>query len=288
MVQDQQVADLLGEVDDVVEDAGQGMDVLALEGNDERRLEVRQDLVVDVVAAMLQVAQPVGGRGRVGEVAQLGFQHARALGRDGRLGRKEFVELQIRRDEAEAHRGGADVSCMASAYGVSPPTRTVAAHGVRRTAPSSGRGWCDGLRVARPRRGGPPGTIRRSRRRSAGAGGTRRLAATPDAWASADLQFDRDGGWSGRSAGAGPWSIGIGGLTLELRPTDAGQVGLFPEHAAMLPWLRGTPGRTPVLNLFAYTGLATLALAAAGAAVAHVDASRPTVAWARRNAELSG
>ena len=43
-----------------------------------------------------------------------------------------------------------------------------------------------------------------------------------------------------------------------------------------------------VLHLFAYTGLATLAMAAAGAAVVHVDASRPTVAWARRNAELSG
>jgi len=109
----------------------------------------------------------------------------------------------------------------------------------------------------------------------------------PDAWASADLRFDRDRGWSGRSAGAGSWSIGIDGLTLELRATGAGQVGLFPEHAAMLPWLRERPAG-PVLNLFAYTGLVTLALAAAGAAVAHVDSSRPTVAWARRNAERSG
>ena len=64
----------------------------------------------------------------------------------------------------------------------------------------------------------------------------------PDAWASADLRFDRDRGWTGPGAGEGPWSIEIGGLTLELRPTDAGQVGLFPEHAAMLPWLRGTTG----------------------------------------------
>jgi 23S rRNA (cytosine1962-C5)-methyltransferase len=55
----------------------------------------------------------------------------------------------------------------------------------------------------------------------------------------------------------------------------------------MLPWLQAQ-GATRVLNLFAYTGLATLALASAGAAVTHVDASRPTVAWARRNAELSG
>ena len=98
-----------------------------------------------------------------------------------------------------------------------------------------------------------------------------------------------------------PWPIEIDGLTLELRATEAGQVGLFPEHAAMLPWLRERvaartrrpatdPRPTPpaVLHLFAYTGLATLALAAAGASVVHVDASRPTVAWARRNAERSG
>ena len=50
----------------------------------------------------------------------------------------------------------------------------------------------------------------------------------PDAWAAADLRFDRDRGWSGPGADAGPWPIEIGGLTLELRATDAGQVGLFP------------------------------------------------------------
>jgi 23S rRNA (cytosine1962-C5)-methyltransferase len=109
----------------------------------------------------------------------------------------------------------------------------------------------------------------------------------PDAWADADLRFDRDRGWSGSGADAGPWPIAIAGATFELRATDAGHVGLFPEHAAMLPWLLDqAPG--PVLNLFAYTGLVTLSLAAAGASVAHVDSSRPTVAWARRNAERSG
>ncbi len=109
----------------------------------------------------------------------------------------------------------------------------------------------------------------------------------PDAWTAADLRFDRDRGWSGPGAGEGPWPIDIVGVTMELRATDAGQVGLFPEHAAMLPWLRGRhPG--PVLNLFAYTGLVTLALAAAGTSVTHVDSSRPTVAWARHNAELAG
>ncbi len=128
-------------------------------------------------------------------------------------------------------------------------------------------------------------------RPSPGALGSR---AEPDTWLDADLRFDRDGGWSGPAATDGPWPIEIDGLSLELRATDAGQVGVFPEHAAMLPWLRGEiaarvgqPGVT-VLHLFAYTGLATLALAAAGAAVTHVDASRPAVGWARHNADLSG
>ncbi len=113
----------------------------------------------------------------------------------------------------------------------------------------------------------------------------------PAAWRDADLRFDREHGWTGPAAAAGSWTTALDGpgrdLTLELRPTDAGQVGFFPEHLAMLPWLAGRDAAT-VLNLFAYTGLATLALARDGAAVTHVDASRPAVAWARRNAALSG
>lgn len=116
----------------------------------------------------------------------------------------------------------------------------------------------------------------------------------PTAWRAADLRFDRDRGWSGEVDVAEPWPIEIDGLALELRATEAGQVGLFPEHAAMLPWLRDRVATSkaaepaPVLHLFAYTGLATLALVAAGASVVHVDSSKPTVAWARRNAERSG
>ena len=129
-----------------------------------------------------------------------------------------------------------------------------------------------------------------------GALGARR---EPEAWRDADLRFDRESGWTGGAAVLAPWSIEIDALTLELKATHAGQVGLFPEHAAMLPWLRARvaarvgddpkgDGPPSVLHLFAYTGLATLAMAAAGASVTHVDASRPTVAWARRNAERSG
>ncbi len=122
-------------------------------------------------------------------------------------------------------------------------------------------------------------------RPSPGALGERR---DPAAWRAASLRFERERGWLGPAAGAEPWTMEVDGLTVELRRTDAGQVGLFPEHTAMLPWLRENAAGATVLHLFAYTGLATLALAAAGAAVTHVDAARPAVAWARRNAELSG
>jgi len=121
----------------------------------------------------------------------------------------------------------------------------------------------------------------------------------PGPWLGADLRFDRDRGWTGPAALDGAWPIDLEGLTLELRPTDAGQVGLFPEHLAMVPWLQaqvagraaaarasGRSGPT-TLNLFAYTGLATLVMTVAGGMTTHVDSARPAVAWARRNAELS-
>lgn len=120
----------------------------------------------------------------------------------------------------------------------------------------------------------------------------------PAGWAAADLRYDPAAGPAGRWASAGPlpqrWVVSLAGLRIELRPAAGGQVGLFAEHAAHWPWLADriaarAPGAAPVrvLHLFAYTGATTLALARAGAAVAHVDASRPAVAWARRNASLS-
>ena len=120
----------------------------------------------------------------------------------------------------------------------------------------------------------------------------------PAAWTGAHLRFDPGAGWSGPAWPAEPWPVEIGGLTMEVRPTDSGGVGLYPEHATNVPWLEaavaarfgsGTAGGAPrVLNLFAHSGLATLALARAGASVAHVDGARSAVAWARRNATLSG
>lgn len=107
--------------------------------------------------------------------------------------------------------------------------------------------------------------------------------------------------------------MSIDGLTMELRPTASGGLGIYPEHAANLAWLAGQvagrgqaaakagagadgvapqdaplPAQPQVLNLFAHTGLATLALARAGASVVHVDGAKSAVDWARRNATLSG
>jgi 23S rRNA (cytosine1962-C5)-methyltransferase len=110
-------------------------------------------------------------------------------------------------------------------------------------------------------------------------------------WRRADLRFDRDRGWSGRSDVAEPWPVELDGVTLELRPTESGQVGLYPEHLRFWPWLRDAVSdreAASVLHLFAATGATTLALARAGARVTHVDGARGAVTWARRNAILSG
>jgi 23S rRNA (cytosine1962-C5)-methyltransferase len=81
-------------------------------------------------------------------------------------------------------------------------------------------------------------------------------------------------------------------LVFELRRTDFGHLGLFPEQADNWKWLTGVIAAAgkplKVLNLFAYTGGSTLAACAAGAEVVHIDAAKNVVAWARKNAELSG
>ncbi len=86
-------------------------------------------------------------------------------------------------------------------------------------------------------------------------------------------------------------------LTFRLKPFSFKHTGLFPEQAVNWEWfsqiirdsLAKNPDRQPrVLNLFAYTGGATLAAAAAGAAVTHVDASKGMVSWAKENAAASG
>ena len=88
------------------------------------------------------------------------------------------------------------------------------------------------------------------------------------------------------------WSIHYRNLTFQLKPFSFKHTGLFPEQAANWDWfseLIKKAGRpVKVLNLFAYTGGATIAAAAAGASVTHVDASKGMVTWARENAASSG
>ncbi len=87
------------------------------------------------------------------------------------------------------------------------------------------------------------------------------------------------------------WTVSYRALTFKLKPFSFKHTGLFPEQAVNWDWMAqkvrqaGRPVRA--LNLFAYTGGATLALAEAGAAVTHVDASKGMVGWAKENAAVS-
>ena len=92
------------------------------------------------------------------------------------------------------------------------------------------------------------------------------------------------------------WSIQYGELTFHLKPFSFKHTGLFPEQAANWDWfssiirkaVKDTGRPVKVLNLFAYTGGATIAAAKAGASVTHVDASKGMVTWAKENAVSSG
>lgn len=100
------------------------------------------------------------------------------------------------------------------------------------------------------------------------------------------------GQWQFRKDLPDRWTIGYGPLKFHIRPTNFKHTGLFPEQAVNWSWMMdrirnaGRPIR--VLNLFAYTGGATVAAAAAGAEVCHVDAAKGMVQWAKENAQLSG
>ena len=115
-------------------------------------------------------------------------------------------------------------------------------------------------------------------------------------WKNANARYIRSnkggGHWEEYGGNKSDWTISYGDLKFFIRPTGFKHTGLFPEQAVnwdMCSDLIKNSGRTiNVLNLFAYTGGATLACAAAGANVCHVDASKGMVSWARENAQLSG
>ncbi len=115
------------------------------------------------------------------------------------------------------------------------------------------------------------------------------------AWKRADGRYLRShtgGGHWEKKALPENWRIRYGPLTFQVKPMNFKHTGLFPEQAANWDFVMdkiqsaGRPVR--VLNLFAYTGGATVACAKAGASVCHVDAAKGMVAWGKENARLSG
>jgi len=121
----------------------------------------------------------------------------------------------------------------------------------------------------------------------------------PELWDKAAAEFswsENKGSWVTRGAVPDPWIVGWHGLSAFARLTPFKHVGIFPEQAPNWAWtgekiaaLRTAGTESPaVLNLFGYTGIASVAAAQAGAKVTHVDASKQSVAWAKDNAAVSG
>lgn len=119
----------------------------------------------------------------------------------------------------------------------------------------------------------------------------------PQLWQTATDRFERRGSqgiWkSPQPRDDDSWEWASPSFRLQLKLTPFGHIGLFPEQMANWLWLArqlAAPSSAPVrlLNLFAYTGGSTLAAAAGGAEVTHVDSARNIVQWARRNATFSG
>lgn len=118
-----------------------------------------------------------------------------------------------------------------------------------------------------------------------------------DRWRGADAHYIRSstggGHWETKKRLPESWTVDYGELTFGIKMMGFKHTGLFPEQATNWDWfseiIRNCGRETVnVLNLFAYTGGATMAASKAGAAVCHVDASRGMVGWAKENAQLSG
>ena len=114
-------------------------------------------------------------------------------------------------------------------------------------------------------------------------------------WNDRDARYHRsESGGGSWDKGALPsnWRVRYGELTFLVKPMNFKHTGLFPEQAANWDWamakIRSAGRPVSVLNLFAYTGGATVACAKAGAQVCHVDAAKGMVAWGKENAAASG
>ncbi len=117
----------------------------------------------------------------------------------------------------------------------------------------------------------------------------------PEKWATAQAVFSRvneKAGWKMNTEVPERWQISLADLKFWIKPTSFKHTGLFPEQVGNWNWIRETiknsGKKVSVLNLFGYTGGASLAAAQAGADVCHVDGSKAAVTWARENAEISG
>ena len=115
----------------------------------------------------------------------------------------------------------------------------------------------------------------------------------PQLWETAHAVYHRSSTGGGRWEYKKPlperWEIGYEGLRFYVRPTGFKHTGLFPVQSANWQFMMDVlSGGEEVLNLFAYTGGATMAAAKAGARLTHVDAARSMVAWAKENAALCG
>lgn len=121
-----------------------------------------------------------------------------------------------------------------------------------------------------------------------------RTARTDPRWKKYDARYFRStsggGKWSDHHL-PDRWKINYGALTFNVKPMNFKHTGVFPEQAAnwdyIIDSIQHANRPISVLNLFAYTGGATLAAAAAGASVCHVDAAKGMVAWAKENALAS-
>lgn len=113
----------------------------------------------------------------------------------------------------------------------------------------------------------------------------------PDKWKTANATYKRSktggGAWNYKTKLPASWQIKYKNLIFNIKPMGFKHTGLFPEQAINWDWMTGKikMARRPikVLNLFAYTGGATVACLAAGASVCHVDSSKGMVTWAKEN-----